>query len=239
MEQAPCRVGTQGEVRRRALRGAAPHPERISPQPLPGRAICATLAAMHIAFRVAGAAALSLALGLASAQRAVRAGFAGGEVANGPWRTSFVTGSADADPYTRARVAVGGLLALAPSETVYWTAESDGEGRPLDARCGYRIEGEELPARWWSLTLYGADQFLVANDASRFSFSQTTLAREPGGPWTVEVSSEPRPGNWLPSGRAGAAGPFSLTLRLYNPAPPVYEQPERMALPRIARGECR
>ncbi len=233
------RAEAAGAAPRRAVRGAAPHPERIPPQPLPGCAICATLAAMHIAFRMAGAAALSLALGLASAQRAVRAGLAGGEVANGPWRASFLTGASEADPYTRARVAVGGLLALAPSETVYWTAERDGEGRPLDARCDYRIDGEELPARWWSLTLYGADQFLVANDAGRFSFSQTTLARQPGGPWTVEVSTTPRPGNWLPSGRPGAAGAFSLTLRLYNPEPPVYEQPERLALPRIARGECR
>ena len=191
---------------------------------------------MHIAFRLAGAAALALALGLWSAQRAVRSGFAGGEVANGPWRTSFVTGSTDADMYTRARVAVGGLLALAPSETVYWTAERDADGKPLDARCDYRVEGEELPARWWSVTLYGADQFLVPNDAGRFSFSQTTLAREPGGPWQIDVSGQPRSGNWLPS---GAAGTFSLTLRLYNPKPEVYEQPAQLALPRIVRGDCR
>jgi hypothetical protein len=119
---------------------------------------------------------------------------------------------------------------------VYWTAERDAGGQPLDARCDYVVEGEELPARWWSMTLYGADQFLVPNQAGRFSFSQTTLAREPGGPWRVEVSSQPRGGNWLPS---GAAGSFSLTLRLYNPQPPVYEQPTRVALPRIARGDCR
>jgi hypothetical protein len=194
---------------------------------------------MHVAFRFAAAAALAIALGLVSAQRAVRAGFAGGEVSNGPWRTSFVTGSQEADLYTRARVAVGGLLALAPSETVYWTAERDDEARPLDAGCDYRVEGEELPARWWSVTLYGADQFLVANDAGRFSFSQTTLARAPGGPWAVEISPEPRTTNWLPSGRAGASGPFSLTLRLYNPEPPVYEEPTRIALPRIAREACR
>ena len=197
---------------------------------------------MRIVLRLAGAAVLAIALGLASAHLAVRSGFAGGEVSNGPWRTSFVTGSPDADLYTRARVAVGGLLALAPSETVYFTAERDAEGRPLDVRCAYRVEGEELPARWWSLTLYGADQFLVANEAARFSFSQTTLARAPGGPWQVEVSREPRAArevaNWLPSGRAGATGRFSLTLRLYNPEPAVYREPARVALPRIVRGAC-
>ena len=197
---------------------------------------------MSSPLRLAGAAALAIALGLFSAALSVRSGFAGGEVSNGPWRTSFVTGSRDADIYTRARVAVGGLLALAPSETVYWTTEHDGEGRPLDARCDYRVSGDELPARWWSVTLYGADQFLVPNDAGRYSFSQTTLAREPGGPWSMLVSSEAKPSeaqNWLPSGRAGAPGPFSLTLRLYNPRPAVYQQPEALALPRIEREACR
>jgi hypothetical protein len=196
---------------------------------------------MRTALLVAGSIALAIALGLASAQRAVRSGFAGGEVANGPWRTSFVTGSVDADMYTRARVAVGGLLALAPSETVYWTAERDTDGQPLDARCDYRVAGTELPARWWSVTLYGADQYLVPNEAGRFSFSQTTLAREPGGPWEVRVSTEPPAGHgdWLPSGTPGAVGPFSLTLRLYNPEPAVYEQPASLVLPRIAREACR
>jgi hypothetical protein len=195
--------------------------------------------------RLAGAAALSIVLGLFSAYLAVRSGFAGGEISNGPWRTSFVTGSRDADMYTRARVAVGGLLALAPFETVYWTAERDGAGQPLDARCDYQVAGVELPARWWSVTLYAADQFLTENETGRYSFSQTTLRRPPGGPWTMLVSSEPaeaKPSevrNWLPSGKPGATGPFSLTLRLYNPKPLVYKEPEQLALPSIERGACR
>jgi hypothetical protein len=187
----------------------------------------------------------ALVLGLGSAYQAVRSGsgLAGGEVANGPWRTSFVTGSADADLYTRARVAVGGLLALAPSETVYWNAEQDAGGRLLDARCDYRVTGGELPARWWSVTAYAADHFLIPNDAGRYSFSQTTLAREPDGAWTMRVATAPpkssEAATWLPSGRAGASGAFALTLRLYNPAPEVYERPASLALPRIEREVCR
>ena len=48
---------------------------------------------MSSPLRLAGAAALAIALGLFSAALSVRSGFAGGEVSNGPWRTSFVTGS--------------------------------------------------------------------------------------------------------------------------------------------------
>lgn len=208
---------------------------------------------MPLLIRLALAIGASIVLGLGSAWYAVSAGLSGGEVANGPWRTSLVTGSQQADLHTRARVAVGGLLALAPSETVYWNADVDAEGHRLDARCDYRIEGEELPARWWSLTAYAADHFLIPNDAGRHSFSQTTLARAPGGPWTIRVSTEPAPvasgarseakqsevENWLPSGRSGAADPFALTLRLYNPSPEVYEQPDAVHLPRIVRERCR
>jgi hypothetical protein len=188
---------------------------------------------------IALAAGAAIVLGLSSAGVAIRSGLSSGQVANGPWRTSLVTGSVDADAHTRARVAVGGLLALAPSETIYFNADVDDAGRPLDRRCDYRVSGTELPARWWSLTAYGADHFLIPNDAGRYSFSQTTLGREPGGRWAIAVSGESQAGNWLPSGRPQDGGPFALTLRLYNPAPEVHERAATVALPRIERLGCR
>ncbi len=181
----------------------------------------------------------ALVLGLGSAWLAVRGGMASGQIENGPWRTSLVAGSADADLYTRARIAIGGLLALAPSETIYFTASTDADGEPLVAGCDYRVEGEELAARWWSLTAYGADHFLIPNDAGRYSFSQTTLTREPRGPWAMRVSPESQPGDWLPSGRSGEAHAFSITLRLYNPELSVYAAPAATPLPRIAKERCR
>lgn len=187
---------------------------------------------------IALASLAALVLGLGSAWLGIRGGLSGGEVSNGPWRTSLVTGSTRADLYTRARVAVGGLLALAPSETIYFDTTVDSEGASLDARCDYRVEGRELPARWWSLTVYGTDHYLVPNDAGRYSFSQTTLEHGSGGPWTVRVSTRRKPGSWLPSGRAGDGGGFALTLRLYNPAPSVSARPGAAALPRITREAC-
>jgi hypothetical protein len=189
--------------------------------------------------RVLAAILLALALGLGSAFLAVRSGLAGGEVRVGPWRTSLTTGSASAGLYTRARVAVGGLLALAPSETIYFTAASDADGEPLRADCDYLLEGGELPARWWSITAYGADHFLIPNAAGRYSISKTTVARGADGRWRARVSTQPGDGNWIPSGDPGARGAISLTARLYNPQANVARDPASAALPSLARDGCR
>ncbi|HEU4427139.1 MAG TPA: DUF1214 domain-containing protein [Myxococcota bacterium] len=189
--------------------------------------------------RVALGIVLSLALGFGSALLAVRGGLAAGDVRVGPWRTNLTIGSADADLYTRARVAVAGLLALAPSETIYFTAATDSEGEPLRASCDYVLAGGELPARWWSITAYGADHFLIPNAAGRYSIGQTTLMREADGRWTARVSSQPSDRNWIPSGDAGASGELSLTLRLYNPHAEVARDPASAQLPDLTRESCR
>ena len=189
----------------------------------------------HAGRRFVAGVVASLALGLGSLYLAVRPGLAVGEIANGPWRTSFVTGSPSADLYTRARVAIDLLLALRAPESIYYTAATDSEGRTLDARCVYRLEGRALPARWWSLTSYGPDRFLIPNDADRYSVSRSTLSSSPEGLWQAHVSREIRPGNWLPS---GTKGPFTLTLRLFDPAPIATESPRSIALPRVLRESC-
>lgn len=154
----------------------------------------------------------------------------------GPWRTQAAIGSAGANPYVRAAVAVAGLYALAREETVYYTAFTDSEGRALDGRCDYRLRGRPLPSRWWSLTLYGADHYLVENAAGVYSRHAGNLEPEPDGSYLVPVSAQPPARNGLP---APAQGPFSITARLYNPDAAVVKDPAAVALPAIERGTCR
>ena len=59
----------------------------------------------------------ALVVGLGSAWCVVRFG-GGGTVAAGAWQSTVLAGSIHADAYTRARVALGGLLALGPEDTV-------------------------------------------------------------------------------------------------------------------------
>lgn len=188
--------------------------------------------------RVGAGAVAALVLGLGTLYFAVRTGVARGEVTNGPWRTSLVVGSASADLYTRARVSLDLLLASGMAESLYFTAASDSERRPLDARCAYRIEGGDLPARWWSLTPYGVDGYLIPNEAGLYSVNQSSTARAADGSWRAQLSRERQPGNWLPAGRPRAAGPFTLTLRLFDPEPVAIESAGSIALPRIVREAC-
>ena len=155
----------------------------------------------------------------------------------GPWQTSLVTGSVDADIYTRARVAIGGLFALNRSEAIYFSAAQDDDHRPLRARCVYLVEGRPVAARWWSITAYADDHFLIPNAANRFSFNMGNLKLGPDGTFKVMVSPSEQSGHWLPTG--DGSGGFNLLFRLYNPSPQIAADPGTVRLPTIKQiGAC-
>ncbi|MFM7275673.1 MAG: DUF1214 domain-containing protein [Gammaproteobacteria bacterium] len=176
------------------------------------------------------------ALGLGATALVLQGGSGASTVRAGAWETSLLAGSPDADPWTRAVVARKGLLALVPEETLYYTAREDSAGRVLDGSCRYRLDGWDPGARWWSLTAYGADDYLIPNPDGRYSISQSTIVRRPDHSWSLTVGPDAEGGNWLPV-RAGE--PFDLTLRLYNPETEVYAEPAGIALPVITRESCR
>jgi hypothetical protein len=152
-------------------------------------------------------------------------------IAVGPWRAGTYTGSAQAGLYVRANVAITGLFALNPSEAIYFSAAQDDAGQKLVAHCVYAIEGKPVAARWWSITAYADDNFLIPNPANRFSFNMGNLGRDDSGTFHVIAGPAEQPGNWLPTGTGD--GGFSLLFRLYNPAPEVVANLRGIALPSI------
>ena len=182
-----------------------------------------------------GLVVLALALGLGSAALSLRIVSRRAAIRIGPWGTSTTVGSSEAGMYERASVATHALFVLNRGETVYFRAHVDDSGRDLDARCEYEIRGWPLDARWWSITAYGSDDFLIPNAEDRYSFNMANLAREPDGSFLIRASSRSQPGNWLPLGEKGHR---SFTLRLYAPSAEIAAHPERATLPSIA-GECR
>lgn len=187
-------------------------------------------------WRWAATIAAGIAAGVLAAKPVVVAVVDRGAIASGPWRTFAATGSAEASVYVRAAVAVAGLYALSRNETVYYTAFTDSSGRPLDGSCDYVVSGRALPARWWSLTLYGADHYLVASEPGIHSRHAGNLTLATDGHFDIPVSAAPQPGNWLPSPASGA---FSISARLYNPEPAVLADLTAVALPAIERKACR
>ena len=186
------------------------------------------------ALKILSVLVVGTALGLFATWATVVRGAMGGDVSSGPWRTSLYTGSSEGGPYLRAHIAVHGLLALSREETVYYSAASDSEGHTLDGNCSYQLEWRDPPTRWWSITAYGPDDFLIPNPADRYSVSMHSVARRADGTFAVTLSKKQVGVDWIPL----AAGRFDLTIRLYNPQAAVVADPGRVTLPTIRKAVC-
>lgn len=156
----------------------------------------------------------------------------------GIWRTNLLAGSREADAYTRARIALGAVLALDRGETLYYTTDHDNEGNTLRAECRYRIDGTPPPARWWSITAYAADHFLFANAERRYSISGENALLDDAGRFAALIS--PRSGDpdmpWIPTSGTGS---MRLTLRLYGADESLQRNPGGLIAPSIKRlGGC-
>lgn len=195
---------------------------------------------MRRALTYLAAVTAGLALGLGSALWMAGLWPAGqnmafGNVDVGGWRSDFASGSEAANPYTRARVARHGLLALAKTEAVYFTRSHDDAGAPLREACTYRLTGGAMPAGWWSVTLYDAASMLPSNTDGALSID---AERAGGGAWQAVIAPQ-RPageGLWISS---RGAGTFDLTLRLYMPTEELLAEPaQTLTVPRIERLSC-
>ncbi|MBX3385209.1 MAG: DUF1254 domain-containing protein [Phycisphaeraceae bacterium] len=125
----------------------------------------------------------------------------------------------------RAIVAMAGLGANQPEDAIYPLCVADADGKPLtgDNRYVLRFTKEQLPPvdAFWSLTMYDAEGFQVANPLNRFAIGdRDALKFNPDGSLDLYIQhANPGPdkeSNWLPS---PASGPLGLTMRLYAPRP--------------------
>jgi len=122
----------------------------------------------------------------------------------------------------RAIVAQVGLGANLPEDAIYPLNLADATGRPLDGANAYSLHfdrGDVPPVNaFWSVTLYDAEGFQVANPLNRFNLSSwMPLKYNADGSLDLYFQSD-SPGadkepNWLPAPKA----PFNLTMRLYAP----------------------
>lgn len=159
---------------------------------------------------------LSIGLGVGgySAWLAVKAENSFGSVKIGQWTSWPLAGSVDADPYTRARVARDGSVPLGAAEGLAFFLTTDQFGKPLDRRCQYKIVGATPPARLWTLSAQDDEKNTIQSKTgiSNTAFSQT-LVREQDGTFSINIGSQPAPGNWL---SISGTGNMRLVIRLYD-----------------------
>lgn len=181
---------------------------------------------------------VALALGVGSALLGVGLVTEKDLIRNGAWYTGLTYGSEQAGMYTRAAIAIEALFALNKSEVIYYMADTDDAGQLLRSSCDYRIEGTNLDpyASWWSITVYGGDNFLIPNEQNRYSYTNKNIEYDENGNFTIFLSSTPKTGNWLPTGNQKK---ITLFLRIYNPALSVYENLDTIELPHIITEECK
>lgn len=129
----------------------------------------------------------------------------------------------------RAIVAMVGLGANQPEDAVYPLCIADADGRPLTGEQRYEIvfAKDDLPptGAFWSITMYDAEGFQVANSLNRFAIGdRDALKYSADGSLTIYIQhASPGPAkesNWLPSPSAGGLG---LTMRIYAPKPTVLD----------------
>jgi hypothetical protein len=129
----------------------------------------------------------------------------------------------------RAIIAMIGLGANQPEDAIYPLNVADADGKPVVAENNYvlHFNKDEIPpvGAFWSLTMYDAEGFQVANPINRFAIGdRDPLKFNSDGSLDIYIQNQnPEPeneSNWLPAPKSGALG---LTLRLYAPKPQVLD----------------
>ena len=138
------------------------------------------------------------------------------------WAFDTATGIYGTDYLNRALVTAIGLGANRVQDAVYPTSLKDAEGKEYDGANKYvmRFPKGQLPpvGGFWSLTMYDANYFFVANPINRYSISaRQNLKTNTDGSVDLYIQNQSpgadRESNWLPA----PAGKFVLMLRMYWP----------------------
>ena len=159
-----------------------------------------------------------------------------GAIRIGMWTAFPDIGTPEADPYSKARVAREGVLALGRAEGLAFVAKQDSGGEQLRRECSYSIEGGFPTARFW--TLYAADQSLdviVTGKPRPAALQSYEILRQPDNSAIISVSNNPSPGNWLP---VQGTGTMYFVLTFYDTPIASSTGLSDVVLPQILKAGC-
>lgn len=167
----------------------------------------------------------TLIAGIAEGEKRIMARNLQGTVSQNGWNTGRDAYGFGDDIVKRAAGAKFGLGGHQAIENRSYIAQNDSQGSPLDGTrpLQLRLAADNMPPcdAFWSLTAYGTDMYLVANEIDRWSISDRTpgLVYANDGSLTLYLSAEPPDvrENWLPV----PTGPYLLGMRVYEGQPEV------------------
>ncbi|MDQ1166797.1 MULTISPECIES: DUF1214 domain-containing protein [unclassified Flavobacterium] len=138
-----------------------------------------------------------------------------------------------ADLLTIAQVAVYGPYALTKKEVIYLSTNTDSEGNALDPKSDYVINGKKLDAKYWSITAYDENGFLIKNPINKYGYNLEDVKYEADSTsYKINLSGTEKKENWLPINNVQKT---SLIIRLYLPSEKLRENLTVETLPTIQK----
>lgn len=120
----------------------------------------------------------------------------------------------------RAMIALGGLGANPTDVAIYAKTGMDVNQKALNGKNNYVLHFDTLPpiqeGGFWSVTAYGSDDFLIANELNRYCINdRSSFVLNEDGSLDIQLSATApeKQSNWLPVG----TDDFHLFLRIYLP----------------------
>lgn len=157
-----------------------------------------------------------------------------GVVRSGAWLARTRLGTNEADPYSRALLAMRGEIPLGSVEGLSLTATTDSLGHKLSGDCVYRISGHMPATNFWTLTV--VQKGASSDGTMRTSLTSSGVQYAEKGGLVVRLAADVQAGNWLPLSRGSDV---DIALRLYETqASTTLPVLERLTLPEIVRESC-
>ncbi|MYZ50487.1 DUF1214 domain-containing protein [Propylenella binzhouense] len=178
--------------------------------------------------------AAAILLGGGTAYLAVRSPAPLDVLSAGPWKAWPRAGTADGDPYSRARLARTGEIPLGSGEGLEISTETDSSGAPLRARCDYRVAGQTPTARLWTAAVEPPEGEPGVPGRAR-AIGSDAILRRPDGSFELVVSPAPHAGNWISS---AGMDRFRIVMRLYDTTARVDTAIASLVMPDVVAEGC-
>lgn len=195
---------------------------------------------MKLFLSIMGAMLVGLLIGIGSAFQAISTGWGVEMQQNNGWRIHKNLSSPKLSVYAKAYLVNSGHLPLPQDQALYFFTYVDSGGQNLTANCRYTLQGDDMDAFWWSVSLHNTDFKPFENSSHRYSFNMSNIIRKNDGRYDIAISTAVNDGNWLPLNLAATHdnARFMMSLRLYGIDKKMSEDIAQLSLPTLVNKGC-